>query len=49
MMGSIGALASSVLFPVFLHSTGDIRTYFYLAAFSRRSRDSLLGAGLKKT
>ena len=33
MMGSLGALASAVLFPVFLNSTGDIRTYFYLAAF----------------
>jgi MFS transporter, ACS family, glucarate transporter len=32
MMGSLGALACSVLFPLFLHSTGDIKTYLYLAA-----------------
>jgi ACS family glucarate transporter-like MFS transporter len=33
MMGSLGAFSSSVLFPWFLHSTGDIKAYFYLAAF----------------
>jgi ACS family glucarate transporter-like MFS transporter len=33
MMGSIGAFASSVLFPYFFGLTGDIKGYFYLAAF----------------
>jgi ACS family glucarate transporter-like MFS transporter len=33
MMGSLGALASSVLFPFFVGLTGDIKSYFYLAAF----------------
>ena len=33
MLGSLGALASSVLFPFLLGSTGDIKAYFYLAAF----------------
>lgn len=32
MMGSLGAFASSVLFPLLLDSTGDIKMYFYLAA-----------------
>jgi MFS transporter, ACS family, glucarate transporter len=33
MMGAIGALVSSVLFPVLFGLTGDIKCYFYLAAF----------------
>jgi len=33
MMGSIGALVSSVSFPYLFGLTGDIKCYFYLAAF----------------
>ena len=33
MMGSVGSLASSVLFPFFFSLTGDIKSYFYVAAF----------------
>jgi ACS family glucarate transporter-like MFS transporter len=33
MMGAIGALVSSVLFPLLFDRTGDIKLYFFLAAF----------------
>ena len=33
MLGSIGAFGSSVLFPFLFSETGNIRSYFYLAAF----------------
>jgi ACS family glucarate transporter-like MFS transporter len=33
MMGAIGALLSSVLFPFLFGVTGDIKCYFYVAAF----------------
>jgi MFS transporter, ACS family, glucarate transporter len=33
MMGSLGSLASSVLFPFFFGLTGNIKNYFFLAAF----------------
>jgi ACS family glucarate transporter-like MFS transporter len=32
MLGSVGALSSSVLFPLLLQVSGDIKAYFYLAA-----------------
>lgn len=31
-MGALGSLASSLLFPVFIGWTGNVRNYFYLAA-----------------
>lgn len=33
MMGAIGALISAVLFPFLFSLTGNIKCYFYLAAF----------------
>jgi MFS transporter, ACS family, glucarate transporter len=33
MMGSVGSFASSVLFPLFVSATGNIKSYFFLAAF----------------
>jgi len=32
MLGSVGALASSVLFPFFFGLTNDIKSYFFVAA-----------------
>src|SRR5258708_1006586 len=32
MMGSVGALASAVLFPFLFGLTGEVKRYFYLAA-----------------
>jgi ACS family glucarate transporter-like MFS transporter len=33
MMGSLSSFGSAILFPILFGVTGDIRSYFYLAAF----------------
>jgi MFS transporter, ACS family, glucarate transporter len=33
MMGSLGSFGSAILFPLLVGATGNIRSYFYLAAF----------------
>jgi hypothetical protein len=33
MMGSLSSFGSAILFPILFGVTGNIRSYFYLAAF----------------
>jgi MFS transporter, ACS family, glucarate transporter len=47
MMGSIGALVSSVSFPLLFGLTGDIKCYFYLAAFLNLVAVACWGLALK--
>jgi len=49
MMGSLSSFGSAILFPGLFALTGNIKSYFYLAAFLDLVAMSLLGVRLNES